>query len=142
MTDNKYYTPEIEEFHFGFEFELNHPIFIKKSVLHDDWKQRQYFGELNLGTFYDIFYNTEKSLRVEKFNFTQPKEFGWELIDKKEHFWTYEYLHYRLYFSKYGDNFGIISIDAISPIGKIQLFRGQLKNKSEFKKLLNQLEIK
>lgn len=127
--DNKYYTPEIEEFHIGFEYEY----FYKNS----SWVKHTLKTKADLTLCIE---ETEEDLIRVKY------------LDKED----IESLGFKEYVHSYGTDFrnqthkiawwwnnkGIeIRIITESGIGEKCVFSGVVKNKSELKRLLKQLNI-
>lgn len=160
--ENKYYTPEIEEFCVGFEYEYLEKDFVirdgKRSYEYTWNKQLCFIGEnygFDLGTIEGCL---DSQVRVkyldqediESLGFTKTKEYSDELLFQK-HLSDYEFLELTFYLDI--DDDINVSIDRFYqskmvarrlPIGKetwelLTIFHGKIKNKSEFKKLLKQL---
>jgi hypothetical protein len=127
MENNKYYTPTIEEFHIGFEYETED--------LHDDlykmvWKPQVYEGE-EMRTYLTKEIE-DKEIRVkyldkediESLEFKYNEEYDCYNSTNKEGY-CIEFLSDEIQITYYGD----------------LLFIGIIKNKSELKKLMKQLGI-
>jgi hypothetical protein len=129
--ENKYYTPEAEEFCVGFEFEyLENKTWVKKIL---------------------PFYNNYASLwgsnpdaklfRVKYLDKEDVESLGWEFRQSEVGF--FELNRFQLFF--FGDQFISIDKEVISHSNNYtatyQHFRGIIKNKSELKKLMVQLSI-
>lgn len=134
MEQNKYYTPSIEGFHIGFEYEVNqsnniptygYPSY-KKEIL--DRNNLKYLdNRLN-----------SNLIRVKYLNKEDIESLGWEHIGGKlavDSLQEYCISNFILYHSEKNSTF--LSIDKGN-----QIFRGRIKNKSELKKLMSQLDIK
>ena len=133
MAEAKYYQPEIEEFHVGFELELK---------LHElkNWENHTWLpGDQasSVAKYLD-------QIRVKCLDRDDIESFGfvwggsWGCYNKQ--MWKGKGLTCCLYFSH-----DMVSIN-IGVIGDLlkdmpQYFRGKIKNKSELKRLLKQLEI-
>jgi hypothetical protein len=129
---NKYYTPEIEEFHVGFEFEVNYTdegwlkeIFCNGTGKNIDSiaKLVSFLGRTNFEDAYRVKYLDKED--IESLRFEQlylPYEF------KKD--W------YRL-IKQHEEHHYIITDDRCQD----HIFVGIIKNKSELKKLLKQLNV-
>lgn len=98
--NNKYYTPKIEEFHVGFEYEsyemyyragdewdTGTPMWIKRTVL--DVNQEQYTGEghkykaiyhVSINNKYETMVEWNKNIRVKYLDMEDLAELGFELI--------------------------------------------------------------
>lgn len=156
--ENKYYTPTIEEFHVGFECEIQSSYGWQK----DEWPKVLSLDSL---TFQDLINNgfivaTKKAgIRVKYLDKEDIESLGWVLTsqyadpDNRKYWWEIgkliphakEMWHslgnwkYRL---SIGDN-NRIHIDGrnIMNGGQRVIFNGIIKNKSELKKLMKQLNI-
>ena len=152
MKDKKYYTPEISEFHVGFEYEY-------KSLQDDEWKK----GICETGTESRedfTFRDTEKHLdrrRVKHLDRSDIESLGWEYNHKmarEEH--NYEPIdcweisidttenkekYYTLFI--YKEKLYVEHHEYQNSVGRTEegLFKGTIKNKSELKTLLKWLKI-
>ncbi len=135
--ENKYYTPTIEEFHVGFEYEV-------LALPGDEWVK----VKLTKDNFYlniDRVLNHIDQCRVKYIDKEDIESLGYECLLGSPK--RYEYKDYMMYnfnkynvftikikrsFSKYGEVF--VSFDV--------LFEGSIKNKSELIKIMKQLNIK
>ena len=149
MEDNKYYTPKIEEFHVGFECETYiHTSTIGNKEGYSNWypivfgKTNTKYESLVLG---DILHTV--NINVKYLDKEDIESFGFK------HDPIRDYGDFReCYFKLLNDNEGY-SLDYILKEHKIIIkqhkmdkpliiiFRGIIKNKSELKVLLKQLEI-
>jgi len=114
----KYYTPEIEEFHVGFEYEsLNN---------NNEWVKSKYGGFL---PFHPQTYIDKKEFRVKHLDRQDIEEFGWKITeDFGYRFYTLN--GYSLHFYPNEErNIGIL------------LNKFKIKNKSELKKLMKMFNI-
>lgn len=153
MEETKYYTPSIEEFHVGFEFEFSgvdnywnrQPYTKQKVLLGED----EYFGLYTFSWLKKIYedktYPVQDFLRVKFLDRQDVESEGWKTDDKNAQTgeidgWIYCAItttkdEYYMNFCPQ-TNIGIISdIDE-------NLFIGTIQNISEFRKLLKQLGIK
>lgn len=141
----KYYTPTIEEFHVGFEYEYQPPI--SNDWYKNTWEQ--------LDEFYSDIYGSQEdfvplpdcsNIRVKYLDREDIESFGF--VDQEDRGMS-EYSGYLFQKEDSTVEFGTFTvrywirvnrmkIDAIIP-GTI--FDGVIKNKSEFKRLLIQLNI-
>jgi len=141
---NKYYTPEIEEFHVGFECEIQSSWGMQKgiypSILREDTLtgfQLQKIGETEtlkkVISGIRVKYLDKKDIESLGFSYykTHP---GMEQMefDKGEYELTYD-PNFK------GKQWLRINLEGE---GDVTLFSGSIKNKSELKKLLKQLNIK
>ena len=126
--ENKYYQPDISEFHIGFDYEVKYK--------NGEWKKECLNDELSSLRFIDFKLKKEpNSIRVKYLDKEDIESLGWKMDS--------------IYSHKYKDDFYIeynskISIheDTIEIKNNQQtLFSGYIKNKSELKKLMKQLDI-
>ena len=149
--NDKYYTPEIEEFHMGFEFEVNDTdegwtkeIFCSgEGRKIDSISKLTEFSWSTLGIIkfedaYRVKYLDKED--VESLGFTTNKLKYWEIQDDSI---IYKLKNYTLVFwhsaykSKYKTN---VYIRQETGLGQ-HCFKGEIKNKSELKRLLKQLQL-
>lgn len=133
----KYYTPEKEEFHPGFEFEY------RSSVHSDKWIKKTYELDKNLiatdESIYHIAFGLISNLiRVKYLDKKDIESLGWKQ-GKGNWFILGEFS------LAYGEpiiDHGLIITKSKKSEDKgfIHCFRGIIKNKSEFKKLLKQVK--
>jgi len=132
MEDNKYYTPSIPELHVGFEYEqLNHM---------NEWIPMKIKG---LYWIIDNLFIKER-VRVKYLDREDIESFGF-VIDKNAS------IDDRQNFEMHGKSFGTYGITKYEKVKSIiyrydgskeyTLFDGIIKNKSELKRLLSQLQI-
>ena len=137
--EEKYYSPELQEFHYGFEYELFDPV-LKR------WCKFTFDEQDKLG-----FIKANKS-RVKFLDKEDIESLGWKYVN----FIPNGDGDYRWY-DEYELNSSILIIsDQITIIRTISVaesdlafynsennvFKGYIKNKSELKKLMSQLKIK
>jgi len=128
MEENKYYTPELNEFYVGFEYEsFNEEYKIwEKKVFPNDYICTESEDSPDL---VELFYSSLKDTRVKYLNREDIKDLGFS--------------HYKMNIFKKSDitilhqNNNRLEIFNESDT----LFSGRIKNKSELKKLLKQLGI-
>lgn len=145
MEENKYYVPEIEEFCLGFEYE-------ERSIFKGWYKTR--FGDSNgeyNNELSECYWNISRNnIRVkyldkedieEVLKRPQLKGDEWEwnfqlLIENSEDFYEFDYDYEikELIIEKWKSN-------GDGRYNVYTIFRGKIKNKTEFVKLLKQLEI-
>lgn len=143
--ENKYYTPEIEEFRVGFEYEYLGSIrnlfweSIKMeqedfSIMFDDWEHEQD------GKFNELY-------RVKYLDQSDIESLGWVMGRIKLGYNELDVYGLKNYIittpQKAYDNTHIIDISRMKSIGQgiERMFRGIIKNKSELIKLMKQLGI-
>lgn len=146
--ENKYYQPSIEEFYVGFEFESTYVLFQPYTRRHGDGGPEWYSHTLNLedhGWFWDSYendaYPTEfrvkylDSTDIEELGFNQPYKNYFEIdAPGKLPAWIKVIVDIR---------FGLdnVTIRGVRGAKTTTLFRGNIKNKSELKKILKCLNI-
>jgi hypothetical protein len=143
MEKNKYYTPTIEEFHVGFECEIQSSY---------GWQKGEYPNILKQDTltFQDSLDNgiieaTKKSgIRVKYLDREDIESLGWNASpdEPEEWFWSLKgNMDFQLYFD---DKCKVNNENSIGVTIYMQdgiIFNGWLYNKSELKKLMQQLGI-
>jgi hypothetical protein len=136
---NKYYTPELEEFHVGFEYETtdimdNGEWGWRKQVFEGEEMRTWFTDELNKGQH-----------RVKYLDREDIESLGWE-EDKSNS----EPDRLNLEFIKNEYTYGIVLYNIMQVViykykykfKEEILFEGKIKNKSELKRLMKQLNIK
>ena len=143
MENNLYYTPTIEEFHVGFEYEYNSEIF-------EDWKT---CNSADLEDCYhavqDISQNLETKYRVKTLDQSDIESLelnGFEITEYVEE------SHLEFTWFKGIELFGLLTFtDKMISFYEYNystreysdcIFRGTIKNRSELIKLMQQLNIK
>jgi len=146
MEDNKYYTPEIEEFHIGFEYEFKgsimwHKFCYKGIDFINEHGKDELISEIKLG-----------NIRVKYLDKEDIESLGWNLTrhsvvkeyseDKTKFRFKpieglIEYSFNGRFLLSTEDNFKTIAIRSLGGL----MFIGVIKNKSELVKLMNQLGI-
>lgn len=129
----QYYTPTIDEFHVGFEYETNY--------LSKEWEKRTLKID-EADWFFDTYYKDATSVEfcVKHLDRQDIEECGWEIrTDDNRDLHNPEYTIQRFYFKAYPDNFFTIWDD--SAVDEY-CFRGTIRNKSELVKLMQMLNIK
>lgn len=136
-TENKYYTPTIEEFHVGFEYEAED--YDGKGIFF--WAEEVYKGE-EMRTFL-IQELEDKKIRVKYLDQEDIKSLGW-VKGKYKSLNIYQKGNYIITtpLEAY-NNTHVIDISILKVIGEgiDRMFRGVIKNKSELKKLMQQLRL-
>lgn len=124
--DNKYYIPTIEEFHVGFEFEYKDFNGYKKDTV--SFIDEQFILDVEF-----------KRVRVKCLDKEDIESLGWGFVKDIYMRTMQSGLVYYLWITP-----NVVSINVSSGGGlesSNQIFRGTIKNKSEFKKLMKQLRI-
>lgn len=124
--ENRYYTPALEEFHIGFEYE--------QKIDQENWKYRLIEGR------YDLFDACMNISRVKYLDQSDIESLGFEhkqYVPERNICLNFEYKEWYLNYW-----FGEIPNVEIGRDGYDDGFFGKCKNKSELKRILNQLNIK
>lgn len=140
--DTKYYTPSIEEFHVGFEFETSY------LEDYDTWKKVTL--EFDDFGFYTSTWEVDSNpteFRVKYLDKEDIESFGFNLIKEPE----YKHPTKEITLNYFPTSHSVLILskgynsDLKQPETKTeywyQMFGGIIKNKSELKRLLKQLEI-
>lgn len=164
----KYYTPTIEEFHVGFQYESFERVYriddewdkgrdqwVKRTVLDINKSELQnvLVFHVSINNNYEPNVEWNKHIRVKHLNREDIESLGWEPTPKgmignghidpndtfKMHGWFYS-LSFRGHNPDLGDNISDRLIITSNNQGMV-LFNGFIKNKSELKILLKQLNI-
>jgi hypothetical protein len=138
MTD-KYYTPEISEFHVGFEYEYAfnknlHGIGWKKAVIEEDFATPPIVNDI---MNHDIRVKHLDREDIEGLGFEVASGF-YEDGDVQIHYWNNQSL---TLLSVYHNGDIRISGGANNEEPRFLFFHGKIKNKSELKRLMVQLGI-
>lgn len=144
--ENMYYVPTIEEFHVGFEYEFKNlkGEFVKYVCSVDN------ISEIDAAIKLSKTFETE--CRVKYLNEEDIESLGWRIVEnfKSENdgctYLTFERPHNRLYDKmfrlKYTVETGALWIFVLMDMsGRYTGFKGTIKNKSELKILMKQLNI-
>lgn len=145
--ENKYYTPEIKEFHVGFECEILSSYDWQKGI----WPEILQKDTLT-GFEKNIIKATENtSIRVKYLDKDDIEKLNW--IADKERTWGDRMCFYKndntleyyedctLIINRYKKNLEVFQNQGINNIEITNKFRGKIKNISELKILLKQLDI-
>ena len=125
MNDERYYTPEPEEFHVGFEYEW-------RSYAGCQWK-KELEGEANYLTEVLTEFLPSGNCRVKYIDREDIESLGWKYDEEKCHF-------------TYGESLSLYHLSSIHKVNILNnrdadTFRGTVKNKSELKKVMKMLGI-
>jgi len=125
---DKYYTPEIEEFHVGFEYEYN-----GKCIFTND---------MSIAFMNYLITNNNKQIRVKHLDQEDIESFDWEF---KLNGYSEDGVTTFSKFQK-GDKFLLLEDNLYTTIwmenlNSVVYFRGTIKNKSELKRILKQIGI-
>lgn len=132
MNQDKYYTPEIEEFHVGFEYESH-----EDPRVDDGWMEQQ-VSELSLKNIYQYYFNdSDTDIRVKYLDQEDIESLEW-----KRSWNDCGWIGYDLkdFYMKVTDRLEVSIYDNHIVGGSI-MFKGNIQNKSELKKLMKQLNI-
>lgn len=154
MEENKYYTPKLEEFHVGFEYEFNHPDFDENWI---KYHTPQFNHELE---DFCLSKTWRESFRVKYLDREDIESLGWVKRDepyapsstylpKTSILESYYKNKTELYIAKHSDFYPpkhlmIYQLSALRGYGDEEyrsVFKGIVKNKSELKKLMEMLQI-
>lgn len=135
MQENKYYVPEMGEFHIGFEFESKYVLFSPEL----SW-EKCILKSKDASWFFDSYIQDAygEEFRVKYLDQQDIEELGWE------HQYTKDGVDYYYYYTNIGvwqlthgsHNEVRIIHKGISTESNVQFFRGTIKNKSELKKVM------
>tara|TARA_R110002074_G_scaffold366532_1_gene540490 strand:- start:74 stop:514 length:441 start_codon:yes stop_codon:yes gene_type:complete len=138
--ENKYYVPDIEEFYVGFNYEsLQDPRLPDED---DSWERNTIEDEWDLKTFIGYYCVTHIELRIKHLDREDIESLGFTHVASGWYNYTLAITipHWTdLKLRTWKDNEVIITGFRGDEEGI--LFQGTLKNKSELKKLMNQLGI-
>ncbi len=137
MEENKYYTPEIEEFHLGFKYEVFDPINNKWETQTIDDFYGGYDGETTLSEIeYSLREDTaQKDKRVlVRVQYLSKEDIEAEGFVKDSG--DYDFIKGEFQIELFG---GKVNISR--EYGASVLFFGTIKNRSELKKILKMIEV-
>jgi hypothetical protein len=139
MENNKYYVPEIEEFHVGFECELHMSISTNFCRSNKETWNKMIMHETDI--LYNIKNYTDKDkIRVKFLDREDIESEGWELYSKGNiNFFTFrkptnDFIQIHV-------KFGEVSKISFSTRDGLESMDFIIKNKSELRKLMKQLNI-
>jgi len=152
--DNKYYTPNIEEFHIGFEYEVfqsSTKESMKYSAKQDVWIDIIHNVSLTLLSVKEIL--RDDLVRVKYLDKEDVAELDWKItkeyscefeaqykVSEYEFYdLTYEQEEHRLTIEKFYQSKMIAK--PINQYDSVTVFIGIIKNKSELKRIIKQLNI-
>jgi len=138
MSKELYYTPELEEFHVGFEFE-----FRGCPTLEKEWKKRKYspYPKDNPDSFYyALTLMDSEYFRVKYLDKQDIEECGFNEISTNKYLKPYKNMFHHIFIDVTEFRKVKIIYHPFMRSGHT-LFYGEIKNKSELKKLLKQLGI-
>lgn len=136
--ESKYYTPSIEEFHWGFQYEIYD--------LHDDmknhiWRPQTYEGEAMGNWLLDEIKKEE--IRVKKLDSVDIVFYDWKFTGEETKMGQkYTLRDNLLLFHKPYEQMVYICVQPHNEPNKfLFVFQGEIKNKSELHKILKQTSI-
>jgi hypothetical protein len=143
MEENKYYTPTIEEFHVGFEFE-----FLEKG----EYIKDTYMCNSQFGVTFDDMPELAKLSRVKHLDREDIESLGWEYVDVDSFVMKLSSWDNTNIDSYLGEGSDRLHLSLFSKENKVHIHNGgsyegydgvllNIKNKSELKRLLKQLGI-
>ena len=137
----KYYTPTIEEFHVGFEFELAYS-FTKNGVRQEDLLV-EHTIEVNSDLELIQEQIKENLIRVKYLDREDIESLGFKTIySVQSDFYKSIYSNEICRIRTITQSIITVCISVKNQFYMPEVFRGEIKNKSELRKLLKQLEIK
>jgi len=138
MEENKYYTPSIDEFYIGFEYEY---------YSNGNWSISNDFVDVFSDWDTESIYSVkseiqDKTIRVKYLDQKDIESLGFTELFKEIKYFNLR--HFNLFFF---EDSNIISIDKMmlgvsGAWSEVMIFRGIIKNKSELKFIMKCLEIK
>ncbi len=143
---NQYYTPELEEFHVGFEFEYSHNKINYKKQIYDGsqvLKSKSYYDDH--GCEYDAVEDDLKHIRVKRLDREDIESLGFRTnemttpISFESDF--YEKKHKGIFRVCLVENEHFVYVKKMYEKDVKTIFSGIIKNKSELNRLLKQLGI-
>jgi len=141
--NNKYYTPEIEEFHVGFEFESNYISFSKDG----NWTKvilgKNDINYEEISWFYTSYIGdaVPTEFRVKHLDREDIESLGWEHTGGKMSPGATQYYEKNGMSLDYSENNKILSIYSERYNWETCKFDGTVRNKSELKKVLKMIGV-
>lgn len=140
--ENKYYKPDLEEFHLGFEYEAETTNYPDKNNWHPEtfYLNKSHLDIVTINTLYN------NKVRVKYLNKEDIESLGFKEQSKNYYFkdapgslgyWTDILLDVRWGLDKIVIKGFRVSLAHESEF----LFQGKIKNKSEFKRILKQINV-
>lgn len=162
--ENKYYTPSIEEFHVGFEFEIHLMSVGGLVILDGATKEVHRLSEADIKVWEPTIYNNDvifgrplseiqelisnSQIRVKYLDREDIESLGWLHTDRSIDDWfkweqpiRLESGHRIKFIMHYGYHDHKLTIKGDDGGGETCFFEGYVNNKSEFKKVMKQLTI-
>lgn len=141
IEDKKYYTPTIEEFHIGFKYEfMNGNLWEESEMTIQDYKCSGADYEIQGSWFEEELLGGIRTVRVKYLDKEDIESLGWKYTPCRCLFEMYQNKEYNLYHYSIASEFNDKSwIEILKD--EDYYFSGEIKNKSELKKLMKQLGI-
>lgn len=141
MLENKYYQPELWEFHIGFEYEVIEMCSINGAPKHLQWNKNR-LASLGDSKFNWYVKKYPKEFRVKHLDKEDIESLGFSLYKIHAGTTTHEFqskdARYMITFDhNFGSGWNITIMDEVDFI----FFHGYIKNKSELKRILKQVGI-
>ena len=133
--ENKYYTPELEEFYVGFEYEFMNGDNWEKGEIHIDDLITETSGGDACENWIEEIYKGLRTVRVKYLDKEDIESLGWEEMWQVSGSINFKLKNWEIYVC----NGYIISLNEDDKL--IWHFKGEIKNKSELRKLMKQLNI-
>ncbi|MES3018163.1 MAG: hypothetical protein V4721_10300 [Bacteroidota bacterium] len=150
MENSKYYTPEISEFHVGFEYEMKRGFqdgTVKSQEDFDsaEWEKRT--CSLSGDPYIDRALNGKNAengrcgIRVKCLDRDDIESCGWKPLNRNPFIYTVE-SGMNVYSLRIFEDTRLVEIAFGVDKDRLNTFYGTIRNKSELKKLMQQLNIK
>jgi hypothetical protein len=123
--ENKYYTPEIEEFHVGFEYEIIHNSEWIKTKVYEHTIGGDFVFEIKNAGHWDVE-NKPRVKYLDKADIADELGVRWQDISSDQEHWTFKNNMWLLKYS-YKNRFMSVFLNSE------MLFRAKIKNKTKFK---------
>jgi len=139
--DNKYYTPTIEEFHVGFEFNINDTI--RDGSGRKEWSYNVKFSVAIASYIKFLLDKNPEDVRVKYLDKEDIESLGWingETRGLSSYIMKTKDNDFQMYLHDWLNEKGYWFIE-IYDYSAEYVFRGNIKNKSELIKLMKQLQI-
>lgn len=153
--ETKYYTPTIEEFHVGFEFQRKeeHRLHIRNEFPKTNkWTLKKWDeNQIRIGKLRCEI--NEGNIRVKELDQEDLESLGWKMTKNFNYEIQFQFIinDYKFYDCSYDFEDKILLIEefiqeklvanTINNYNSYTLFKGEIKNKSELKRIMKQLQI-
>lgn len=144
---NRYYTPSIEEFHIGFEYEyMNGDRWEQGVIVPSDFSTYSR-GDEHYENWFEEIYTGLRDVRVKYLSSKDLEETGW-VFDGYPNGWyvykDYQLIEHRGEYSVSSDPpyaYSITRGNFPTPWEYTNIYKGPIKNISEYKRLMERLDI-